>query len=100
MDTAQALPCCQLADDETVRTDPQEFDCRTCVVMERIGELDEENRSGWGLYRRLCNRLVNDLRAGSVVLDRLTADLDTEQFADQCERLRVIYDTLQPPKSD
>lgn len=87
-----------MADDDTVRTDPQEFNCRECVVMERIGQLDADNRSVWGLYRLLCNRFVNDLQAGSVALDRLTQDDDPDAFADKTERLRVIYDVLQPPK--
>lgn len=86
------------ADDETIRTDPQEFDCRTCVVAERMGELDGDNRAAWGLYRHLCNRFLNDLQAGSVALHRLTEEQDPDTFADSCERLRVIYDVLQPPK--
>lgn len=96
---AEQTPCCLFADDETIRTDPQEFDCRSCVVSERLSELDEENRSAWGLYRHLCNRFLNDLQAGSVALDRLTDDLDAEAFGACCERLRVIYDVLQPPKA-
>lgn len=85
-------------DDETVATDPQEFNCRTCVVMEQLGSLDDDNRTAWGRYRLLCNRFVNDLQAGSVLLNRLTDGEDAEQFAESCERLRVIYDVLQPPK--
>jgi hypothetical protein len=82
-----------------VATDPEQFNCRECVVMERIGALDNENRESWLLHRRLCNRFVNDLQAGGVMLARLTEDMDAETFADRCERLRVIYDTLQPPKA-
>ena len=63
-----------------------------------MAALDTENRTAWLLYRQLCNRFVNDLQAGSVLLDRLTTEDDSETFADKCERLRVIYDVLQPPK--
>ena len=67
--------------------------------MERLTALDDENRTAWGRYRLLCNRFVNDLQAGSVMLNRLTEDEDPDTFAESCERLRVIYDTLQPPKA-
>jgi hypothetical protein len=66
--------------------------------MARVGELDSDNRRAWSLYRRLCNRFVNDLQAGSVLLARLTEDDDSEAFGATCERLGVIYDVLQPPK--
>lgn len=87
-----------MADDDTVATDPQEFDCRTCEVMAHLGGLDGDNRECWVLYRHLCNRFTNDLEAGGVMLDRLTRDDDAETFLDKTERLRVIYDVLQPPK--
>lgn len=67
--------------------------------MERLGGLDPENTTAWGRYRLLCNRFVNDLQAGSVMLNRLTEDEDPERFVESCERLRVIYDVLQPPKA-
>ncbi len=67
--------------------------------MERLTDLDDDNRASWLLYRQLCNRFVNDLQAGSVLLDRLTEDDDAEVFAEKCDRLQVIYDVLQPPKT-
>lgn len=93
------MPCCQLVDDETVASDPQEFDCRTCEVMAQVISLDDDNRMAWERYRLLCNRFTNDLSAGGVVLDRLTKDDDADTFVESIERLRVIYDVLQPPKA-
>jgi hypothetical protein len=98
VDVAVSAACCQLADDATVHSDPQEFDCRSCVVMERLLELDSENRSAWALHRQLCNRFVVDLEAGSVALDRLTDGQDAEAFADTIDRLNVIHDVMQPKK--
>jgi hypothetical protein len=40
-----------------------------------------------------------DLQAGHLVLQRATEDLDSETFLDRCERLRVLYDVMQPPKA-
>lgn len=67
--------------------------------MDRLLSLDTDNATAWALYQRLCNRFVNDIQAGSVVLDRLTADDDAESFGDKVERLNVIYAVLQPPKA-
>lgn len=86
-------------DDEIVLTDPQEFDCSQCVTMAMLAGLDADNQAAWMLYRKLCNRFVNDLQAGSVLLARLTQDLDSDEFGSQCDRLCVIYDVLQPPKT-
>jgi hypothetical protein len=98
VDQAQALPCCQFADEETIRGDSQEFDCRTCEITAQLNGLDDDNRFTWALHRQLCNRFVNDLQAGSVLLSRLTEHQEQDEFAETCERLRVIYDTVQPPK--
>ena len=67
--------------------------------MGRLTALDEDNRSAWALYRTLCNRFANDIQAGGVMLGRLTEQQEPDEFAETCERLRVIYDTLQPPKT-
>lgn len=81
-----------------VTQEAEQFDCGTCEVAQRMTGLDAENRAAWALYRACCNRFAVDLQAGAVVLDRLTTDMDADEFADTMERLRVIYDTLQPPK--
>lgn len=83
-----------------MREESDVYDCATCEVADRIGQLDDDNQMAWGIYRRCCNRFITDLQAGAMLLDRLTQDFEADAFADTCERLRVIYDTLQPPKNE
>ena len=83
---------------ELIDSDPQEFDCATCDVADRLRGLDEPNTQAWELYRRCCNRFTSDLQAGGVVLGRLTQEMDADTFIDQMDRLQVIYDVIQPPK--
>ena len=82
-----------------VEQEAEQYDCAACPLAAQLDALDDDNREAWRLYRACCNRFVVDLQAGAVLLDRLTRDLDAEAFADQCERLRVLYDVLQPRKS-
>jgi hypothetical protein len=67
--------------------------------MARVADLDRDNCETWLLYRRCCNRFLVDFQAGHLVLQRATEDLDSETFLDRCERLRVLYDVMQPPKA-
>lgn len=92
------MTCCQLADDDLVTQEAEQFDCGTCEVARRLAEMDDDNREAWALYRACCNRFAVDLQAGAVLLDRLTQGMDADDFAETMDRLRVIYDTLQPPK--
>ena len=55
-----------------------------------------ENAEAWRIFRLLATRLLVDLGAGNTALDRLTADLDVEQFEDLMQRLALIYDVLYP----
>lgn len=93
-----AVVCCQLADEELVEQEADAYDCEACPVAAQMADLDADNRAAWALYRTCCNRFVVDLQAGAVLLDRLTADQDAEEFAATCERLRLIHDTVQPRK--
>lgn len=92
------MTCCQLADDEVVEQEAEQFDCAACPVRERMTGLDAENREAWSAYQTCANRFVVDYQAGPVLLDRLTRDWDADDFVALMERLRIIYDTLQPPK--
>lgn len=100
MDGVQSgqVTCCQLADDALVAEEPEQYDCSTCELVERLTALDEDNQRAWALYRSCCNRFTHDLGAGSVVLQRLTQDMTADEFADVTERLRVVYDILAPRK--
>ena len=90
--------CCQLADDELVASEPEQYDCRSCVLIEHLTSLDADNQQAWEIYRACCNRFTQDLGAGSVVLDRLTQDMEPEDFVDVTDRLRLVYDILAPRK--
>jgi hypothetical protein len=98
IDKANDAACCLFADDETLRTDGEQFVCRECIVAEQLRELDDENREAWTLYRTLGNRYLLDIDCAGLLFKRLTEDMDTETFLERCEQLRVIYDTLQPVK--
>lgn len=82
-----------------VEEEAEQYDCDSCPVEAAMAQLDDDNREAWGLYRACCNRFVVDLQAGAVLLNRLTEEQDSETFAATCERLRILYDTLQPRKS-
>lgn len=82
-----------------VEQEAEQYDCDTCPIQAQMAQLDDENREAWALYRACCNRFVVDLQAGAVLLDRLTAEQDADAFAATCERLRVLYDVLQPRKT-
>lgn len=92
------MTCCQLADDELVAQEAEAFDCETCPLAAQLAALDDDNQEAWALYRACCNRFLVDTHAVGVALARLTAEDDPETFAQKAERLRILYDTLQPVK--
>ena len=97
--TGQVL-CCQVVDDDILEQEAEQFDCSACLLQEHSSALDTENQEAWALYRSRCNRFTQDLRAGAVVLDRLTQHLSAEEFSEMAERLRIIYDVVSPPKKE
>lgn len=86
-----------MVDEETVDGDPAAFDCDTCDVADALAGLDGQNREAWRLYRQVVTRLGGDLHAGGLVLDRLTRDMDPDDFADLWQRLTVLYNAINPP---
>ncbi len=99
-DERPGAACCQFVDQEVLDSDPDQFDCQTCVVRERQADLWPENADAWRLYHQLCTRFLVDGALLAVALTRLTADLTGDQFTDTLDRLSVIYDVLQPPRSE
>jgi tetrahydromethanopterin S-methyltransferase subunit C len=69
------------------------------VVAERIEDLDPDNREAWQLFGRIVSRLTMDV-PGLVtpIMDRMVADLASDDALDLLQRLSVIYDTVIPPK--
>ena len=91
-------PCCLYTDDATIDSDLDAFDCETCALRQRLTELDEDNQEAWGMYRRLSRRILGDLDARALTLDRLTRGWPATRFDALVDRLNVIHDVLQPPK--
>lgn len=63
--------------------------------MER---LDGYNTRAWRVFTTLTTRFNVDTQSVPLVLQRLTADDDAEEFADLMSRLAIIYDVRCPPK--
>lgn len=57
------------------------------------------NRSAWDLWRVVCGRTVTDLKLGSTVIDRATAHKAPGAALDLIERISLIRDVLDPPKT-
>jgi hypothetical protein len=100
VDKLQHTPCCQRATQEEIDGDPDLYDCQRCPVADALTGLDDENLEAWRLYHTLASRFLVDAQAVGAVFSRLTADQSPEQLADTCERMRVLYDTLQPPRQE
>jgi hypothetical protein len=66
-------------------------------VRTQLAGLDEENAAAWRLYRQLSRRVLGDLEARGVALDRLTRGWSAARFDEVIDRLNIIHDTLQPP---
>jgi len=88
--------CCQFADEETLATEAETFDCETCAVSRHVDGLDMDNRRAWDLAQGLFVRLIAETDSFGPVLARITSDLDVEQFEDTLRRLTLIYDVLAP----
>jgi len=84
-------------DDETLETDPEQFECSTCEVRQQLDGLSSENAEAWQLYQRLLSRFLVDLLLVPDMFRHLTADWTHEQIVDRLERLMVMYDILSPP---
>jgi hypothetical protein len=85
------------ADDETVETDADVFDCQACPVVDALDGLWPENRAAWTLSRQILSRFTYDTRSVALALDRATRDLDPAAWLELVERLAMIYDFVYPP---
>lgn len=73
------------------------FDCENCQVSRHLTALDADNQRAWALTHTVCSRFLGDAHAVGLALNRLTTDLDTDDFADMLSRVTLIYDVLCPP---
>lgn len=51
------------------------------------------------MWQQVAHRIVVDLQAGGYVLSLALAELDPAEALQCVERLSIIYDTIQPPKT-
>jgi hypothetical protein len=86
-----------LADDELVEAIPEDFECETCEVRERLDSLASENAYAWSIFQQAYTRLAFDGNAFGEVVRRLTAHLSEDEFADLWGRMNILYDVLVPP---
>lgn len=58
--------------------------------------LDPENRVAWTCYRQVVTRFTCATATVPLALDRLTRDLEPDDFSDLLARLTLIYDEVNP----
>lgn len=85
------------ATQEQIDGDPDQYDCQSCQVWQRLEGLDQENRQAWTLFRQFAVRLTADAQCGGYVLERLTANVPDEDWPAVWRRLCLLYDVLSPP---
>jgi hypothetical protein len=92
-------PCCLLASEEDIEQDPDVYTrCDECGVAGQIDGLCAENLAAWRQYREAVTRFAVDTQTVALVIQRCTADLDRDEFADLMERFAVLYNALCPPR--
>ena len=97
MDVRPTLACCQVADEEGLEEEAEQFDCEHCALSLAQADLWPENAEAWRVFQGLASRLLVDWHLGPEVLRRLSEDFGPESFRDLMERLTVVYDLIYPP---
>jgi hypothetical protein len=99
VDERPQAACCLFANDEEIESDVDAYDCQSCTVAEALDDLWPENRAAWVFFRKLVTRFTVDMGCVGIALDRLTREMEPEEFADVLNRLSVIYDELYPAQA-
>jgi uncharacterized protein (UPF0276 family) len=88
------------ASDEDVEADCEAYDCEACPVADALADLhdDAENERAWRLFHRAITRFSMDTGAVVVLLERLTKDLDAEEFSELMARFAIFYEAVCPPQ--
>lgn len=81
-----------------LETEPEAFNCTTCVVSKALKELDEDNTDAWNLFQTACDRFGIETQTVAMRLERATAGLSHEQFEDTMARLAILYDAYYPAR--
>jgi len=66
------------------------FNCDTCAFRQAIDGLDPDNLFAWHTMNALATRFAVDTHSAALLLDRLTQQMDGEEFADLMTRLAII----------
>jgi len=84
--------------DEDRESEPEAYDCETCPVADALYLLDADalNRKAWSLYQQTVSRFTVEGHALGVVLEKLTADCDQDEFEELLARWTFAFDTCNP----
>jgi hypothetical protein len=100
-DEANDIACCRFVSEQERADGRLEgvYDCATCPVAAQAAELeaDAANAEAWRLFTQTITRFSSDLHLAGVMVDRMTAGMDPEDFADLMRRFGILYDVLCPP---
>ena len=66
-------------------------------MAEAVDGLDAENLTAWRVYHQTVSRFSHEMRTAAMTLDRLTRDMEGEDFVELTDRLALIFDYLNPP---
>lgn len=71
-------------------------------MAEHYGELERDASAlrWWTLWTRLASRFAADTHCMGHVFERLTRELDGEEFDEALHAMTVIYDAVCPQKRD
>lgn len=98
IDDGRITTCCQMADDETLKTDPQEFNCDTCTVSKAFAAVTPENARAWHLFHLIYSRFAVETHSSGFILERMLAGLNQQEYSATVQRLGVLYDVFYPPR--
>jgi hypothetical protein len=97
-DDASSRTCCLTASDDEIDEDPEAYsECATCPVAAELDGLCQSNRDIWTLYRQAVTRFAFETHSIPLVLERLTVDMDRDEFLDVMERFAILFEIFNPP---
>jgi hypothetical protein len=87
-----------MADDATLETDPELFNCETCPVADALAEIeaDRPNCEAWRLYEQAVNRFTVDTHCVPLAVKAVMGERSSEDIADLLERFAVLYSIANP----
>lgn len=80
-------------------TDPEQFDCESCPLGEKLWTLDADNAEAWRLFGQVYTRLNVEWRLIPNMFERLVAGMDDADVMTLVDRLAIIFDIVNPPRT-